>query len=218
MLTGDGAVERCAVELSREMLRDAAMIFSADKAQLEVRKQACSEALLYGDRRFIADYLYLARVDERIILPASALDADPWVVGAQNLIIDLRTGISRRYSRKDFVTRTLGCKLHIGATCPRWDQFMKEVFPDPDLRHYVHKAVGYSLTGSMREQCFFFLHGSGHNGKSKFIETIEVVMGELVARAGKGISKCHEMGRLSIARNGGYSRRSARPCQRNRRR
>ena len=38
---------------------------------------------------------------------------------------------------------------------------MEEVFPDRDLRHYVHKAVGYSLTGDMREQCFFFLHGNG---------------------------------------------------------
>jgi putative DNA primase/helicase len=73
---------------------------------------------------------------------------------------------------------------------------MEEVFPDRNLRHYVHKAVGYSLSGDMREQCFFFLHGSGHNGKSKFIETIEFMMGELVARAGKGI--------VSVTRWGDY--------------
>jgi putative DNA primase/helicase len=88
----------------------------------------------------------------------------------------------------------LGCPIIIGAACPRWEQFMEEVFPDPDLRHYVHKAVGYSLTGDIREQCFFFLYGTGHNGKSKFIETIEFVMGELVARAGKGIVSAAKWG------------------------
>jgi hypothetical protein len=37
----DGAIERRAVQLSCDMLRDAARIHGADKAQEEVRRQAC---------------------------------------------------------------------------------------------------------------------------------------------------------------------------------
>jgi putative DNA primase/helicase len=64
---------------------------------------------------------------------------------------------------------------------------MEEVFPDPELRHYVHKAIGYTLTGDTREQCFLFCYGTGRNGKSRFVEALEYVFGELATRAGKGI-------------------------------
>jgi len=38
------------------------------------------------------------------------------------------------------------------------------------------------LTGSTREQCFFFLFGQGQNGKSTFIETISSVLGDYAAK------------------------------------
>jgi putative DNA primase/helicase len=37
---------------------------------------------------------------------------------------------------------------------------------------------GYSLTGSVREQCLFALYGSGANGKTTFLECILFIMGE----------------------------------------
>jgi putative DNA primase/helicase len=126
-------------------------------------------------------------VDERILLSVSQLDNDPWLVGAKNAVIELKTNTIREYSRHDYITRTLGCEVDPQSTCPRWEQFMEEVFPDSELRHYVHKALGYTLTGNTEEECFFFCHGTGRNGKSKTITTAEHVFGGLWARAGKGI-------------------------------
>jgi len=70
------------------------------------------------------------------------------------------------------------------------------VFPDEEVRHFVHKAVGYSLTGDTREQCFFFPYGIGRNGKSVFVRTLERhVFGGLTVRAGRGITACPPNGK-----------------------
>ncbi|MFW1667438.1 phage/plasmid primase, P4 family, partial [Acinetobacter ursingii] len=61
---------------------------------------------------------------------------------------------------------------------PEWEAFLKQVFDnDLDLINYIQKAVGYSLTGSTKEQVMFILFGNGRNGKSIFLETISNVLG-----------------------------------------
>lgn len=195
-LDADGAVERFALAMSKAMLVAAADIKGTDDAAVRARNAAVKEALACGDRRNIADFVHLARVNPLVLLPVDKLDADPWVVGAKNLVVDLRTGAVRPYTRTDVITRTLACDVDPNATCPRWDKFMEEVFPDEDVRHYVHKAVGYSLTGAMREHVFFFLYGNGRNGKSTFVKTLEkYVLGKLCVRAGKGITTASENGK-----------------------
>jgi putative DNA primase/helicase len=195
-LDTDGAVKRFAVTLSKEMLVAAGNIPGNDEAAAAKRKAASKEALLCGDRHNIEDFVHLARVNPAVLLSVDKLDADPFVVGGRNWVIDLRTGASRAYTREDFLTRTLACDVDPNATCPRWEQFMVEVFPDEDVRHFVHKAVGYSLTGNMREHVFFFLYGGGRNGKSVFVKTLEkYVLGKLSVRAGKGITTASENGK-----------------------
>ncbi len=48
---------------------------------------------------------------------------------------------------------------------------------DAALVSFIRRAVGYSLTGDVREQCMFVLHGNGSNGKSTFLDTLESVLG-----------------------------------------
>lgn len=60
----------------------------------------------------------------------------------------------------------------------RWLQFMDEIFgKDEELKLFIQKAVGYSLTGSTEEQVMFFCYGTGQNGKSIFLNTITDIMG-----------------------------------------
>jgi len=195
-LDADGAVKRFAVTMSKEMLAAVAAIPGTDESAARKRAAAGKEALACGDYHNIDDFVRLASVDRRVLLPVDKLDADPFVVGAENWVIDLRTGKARAYTREDFITRALACSVDPNATCPRWEQFMEEVFPDEDVRHYVHRAAGYSLTGDMSEHVFFFLHGVGRNGKSVFVRTLErCVFGKLSVRAGRGITTANDNGK-----------------------
>ena len=49
---------------------------------------------------------------------------------------------------------------------------------DRDLQDFLQRAVGYTLTGDTREQCFFLLYGTGANGKSTFLETLQALLGD----------------------------------------
>lgn len=60
-----------------------------------------------------------------------------------------------------------------------WLDFLNDIFAgDKEVIRYIQKALGYSLTGSTREQVMFILHGKGRNGKSIFVETISEILGE----------------------------------------
>jgi putative DNA primase/helicase len=64
------------------------------------------------------------------------------------------------------------------ATAPTWDTFLERVVPDADVRRFVQKAIGYSMTGDVSEQVLFFLHGGGANGKSTFLNAILHALGD----------------------------------------
>ena len=60
--------------------------------------------------------------------------------------------------------------------CLHWKAFLDKVFPDKGLQNFIQKLVGYSLTGDISEQKFFFLYGSGANGKSTFLEALRLLL------------------------------------------
>ncbi|MCH4447332.1 phage/plasmid primase, P4 family [Staphylococcus haemolyticus] len=60
-----------------------------------------------------------------------------------------------------------------------WLDFLNDIFAgDKAIIRYIQKALGYSLTGSTREQVMFILFGKGRNGKSIFVETIAEILGD----------------------------------------
>ena len=67
---------------------------------------------------------------------------------------------------------------------------------------FLQTAVGYSLTGLSSEQCLFLLHGNGANGKSTFVNTIRVLLGDY--------SKQTPVETLMVKRAGGASNDLAR--------
>ena len=83
--------------------------------------------------------------------------------------------------------------------------FLQRVFDgDNELIDYIQRAVGYTLTGSIREQVFFVLHGTGSNGKSTFIETLRVLLGDY--------AKHTPFDTFLIKRDGGIPNDVARLC------
>src|SRR6185312_13285909 len=92
-------------------------------------------------------------------------DEDPFLLGVANGVIDLRDGSLRRGRPDDRITQHSSVAFDPNATCTRWLRFLGELFGDPEIVDYIHRAIGYSLTGDTREQCLFLCHGKGSNGK-----------------------------------------------------
>src|SRR5262249_57607799 len=87
------------------------------------------------------------RSEASVAIAPAALDADRWVLNVNNGAIDLRTGALHPHQRDDLCTKIVPIDYDPEATCPRWEQFLREIFlEDDDLIRFIHKAIGYSLT------------------------------------------------------------------------
>lgn len=105
-------------------------------------------------------------------------DKDDMLLNAQNGYIDLSTGILFDHDIEKMFTRISNAEYTDKEECPRWELFLDQIFDgNKELIRYVQKAVGYSMTGSTKEQVMFILFGNGRNGKSVFIDIVSEILG-----------------------------------------
>lgn len=105
------------------------------------------------------------------------LDADPYLLNTPGGIVDLRTGQMRPTRPDDLVSKQTA--VIPGGNAPRWLEFLREATRgDQSLVDYLQVVAGYCLTGSTKEQKFFFCHGGGGNGKGTFINALGHVLGD----------------------------------------
>ncbi|RYD35385.1 MAG: hypothetical protein EOP85_19065 [Verrucomicrobiaceae bacterium] len=129
-----------------------------------------------GNERTISLLLAAASKHAEVITELDKWDADENTVGVLNGLIDLRTLSYRPAAPPDYITKRLRVDYVEGASCPEWDKFINKVLPG-ELGPYICSLAGYTLSGSTDDQAFYFLHGSGKNGKSIFVETLSGLMG-----------------------------------------
>ncbi len=120
----------------------------------------------------------LAASDPSMQISVNEWDNNPWILGVQNGVLDLKTGAFRAAVKEDYVLRKCGCSYDPAAKCPRFDAFMEQVLPDQEVREFVIRTLGYSLTGSTIQQMLFFFYGQGANGKSTLVEVIQTLLGD----------------------------------------
>jgi len=148
------------------------------------RRNLVNFTLKLDKRGSMENMLKCAMSEEPIATSGSQWDTNHWLLGVKNGVVDLKTGVFRGGQREDWITKQVGCDYDPSATCSRWLQFLDEVMcGDVEMIDYLHRALGYSLTGDMREQCFFVAIGGGANGKSIFLDTLEYVWGDYGHRA-----------------------------------
>ena len=91
----------------------------------------------------------------------------------------MKTGQFRAATPADMLMRSTCVRYDDKATYPRWETFLQEIFLGRQtLIDYIHRAIGYTLTAEISEQCFFMLHGTGANGKSVLLSALLSLMGE----------------------------------------
>ncbi|MGD8720029.1 MAG: phage/plasmid primase, P4 family [Candidatus Zixiibacteriota bacterium] len=168
----DEILTRYAIECARARLAGAAKIHDEKK-----RKKAVTWAFTSENEPRIRGMLAIARDLPPISDDGSGWDVDPYLLGVDNGVVDLRSGELRRGRREDRVTRTVGFEYDLHAGAPRWERFLREVFVDEELVDWIQLAVGYSLTGDTSEQRFFLCYGGGANGKSVFLNALRNALG-----------------------------------------
>jgi putative DNA primase/helicase len=172
-------VERRAKQVVREMWRQVADIEETDFRNLLKKWALQSEAI--GKVRAMIEH---ARSEPGVAVAFAQFDARPMLFNVANGTLELTTQDFREHARADLLTKRSAVSYDPGATCPRWEQFLGEIFDgDADLVRYVQRAVGYTLTGDTREQCLHLMHGTGSNGKTTFLEVLTDLFGDYGTQA-----------------------------------
>ena len=167
------------------------------------RKDLFKHAMQSESRRSIEAMIALAKKEPGIPVLPDQLDADDWVAGASNGTIDLRTGELREPRREDLITKQLGVPYIKDAKCQDFkDWLFKALGEDQGLYSYVLRVMGYSLTGSIREEMFIFAHGPGGGGKGTLFKVLQKVLGEYagILRSEALMAKQHEQIPADIAK------------------
>lgn len=94
------------------------------------------------------------------------------LVTVDNGVLDLDTYQLHPHSPDYMLTRTFNATYNPDATCPRWLAFLEQVLPNPEVRAYVQRAMGYTLLGQADRRVMFLLYGPSGTGKSQFTEAL----------------------------------------------
>jgi len=130
-------------------------------------------------RHKLNNMLNLARSEPAIAKGQCDLNQQEYLLQFNNGVYDLRKNSFRDGRPSDYITQTVGYDYDEAADCPRFEQFLEEIFNgNQKLIDYIHKYIGYTISGDISDQSFLLLHGSGSNGKSVFLETLRILLGD----------------------------------------
>ena len=145
-----------------------------------------------------------------VIVKHGEFDKEDMLLNTESGYVDLSSGELHDHDiDKKFSHQTVA-EYSDNVDAPLWDKFLNQIFNnDEELIHYVQKAIGYSFTGSVDEQCLFILNGRGRNGKSVFSNVVSDVAGNyakqmnvqtIVAKKNQSGSANSDVARLEGAR------------------
>ncbi len=171
----DGQAQRLAGQTAR-----ARYMAAGDIPDNKARGELAFWAILSENQSKVKNALGAASTLRTLATTIDDWDAAPNLLATKDgATVDLSTGLARLPKREDYLTMAAGVAYDPEATCPRWEQFLSEIFNgDKELISYVQRAVGYSLTGETSEQKMFICHGLGANGKSTFLEIVGALAGD----------------------------------------
>jgi len=170
-----GKEQECAKATCDELMASGLMAYKADP---DKGKRQVMDALAAHRLPRILAMLKLAISEPGMAVTDKELDADPMLLGVENGVVNLRTGGFLRNEPQMLITRFCNAKFDPNASCPRWMQFLVEVFQaDDETIISLQRLLGYTLTGWVTEEILVICFGFGSNGKSIFSNTVHRIVG-----------------------------------------
>ena len=118
-----------------------------------------------------------------IPVTSDEFNKDDLLLNTDSGIVDLRTGKILPFDRNKLISKSTHCKVSFEKS-QIWEDFLYSILDDgtPEntkaMIDSMQTCLGYSLSGSIREQVFFLLFGGGSNGKSTLVEQINHTIGD----------------------------------------
>ncbi|BDD92414.1 hypothetical protein PanNE5_18540 [Pandoraea sp. NE5] len=186
-----GEADRAAKQVLDQMRDEAIKLFKAASDDPKT-KRAMTEVVRASKATNLRAMIEMGRSESGMTRSLSDFDSDPMKLGATNGVIDLQRGTLIPISPDLLVTKRCNVAFDPRATSPRWIQFLVDVQPDPAIREFLQRWVGYCLTGSVRDHKLVFLHGGGANGKSVFVELLAWLLGDYAKKVATEMLMQHQ--------------------------
>lgn len=134
----------------------------------------------------------LTEAAPHLTIPHEDLDAEPLAVNCQSgtlrfsVDVDPETGTRTAqwkidaHNRADQISRIIDAQYRHDAACPQFLKFINRVQPSQEMRRYIQRWLGLSLTG-LPVQAIMFWYGDGANGKSVLAELMARMLGSYSA-------------------------------------
>ena len=105
--------------------------------------------------------------------PTKLLDSDPYLLGCENGVVDLKICAFRQGQPEDMISKSVGYDFVLEPDLERDAQVaacMEQIYPVTEEREYVQLFGGYCLLGDHPQKKLLLLTDvrDGYNGKSTF--------------------------------------------------
>ena len=108
---------------------------------------------------------------------------DDYLLNTDSGIVDLKTGDIHPFDPNQMLSKNTNVKVSYDE--PKvWLHFLHGIFERGNVQETeeiiecIQKCLGYSLSGSTKEQCMFLCYGNGSNGKTTFQEIVNHIIGD----------------------------------------
>lgn len=168
-----GEVERRAKECVRNLFAEAATLDGEKRTALALHAVKSEQA------NRIDAMIRMARSEPGVCISHDEFDDRPWHLTVRNGTVDLRTGALGPHDRLHLSTKIVDVDYDPDATCSVWRATLDTLFAsNQPLIDYLQRAIGYSMSGSTREQVLHLCYGTGANGKSTVFDVLARLSGD----------------------------------------
>lgn len=125
------------------------------------------------------------------LVTASDFDQHDYLLNVQNGVVNLQDGTLQPHDPDLRFTYCLDVEFNPATHNTEWENFLRGALRNDkrgvvgasldELLQWLQMAVGYCLTGSTKEEIFFYIHGPERSGKGTFTETMLSLLGKPLA-------------------------------------
>jgi putative DNA primase/helicase len=157
---------------------DGVLLTSDYKERIEIEKFAMKSESMRNRKAMVEAASKITNIN----ITNDELDRNQWLLNVRNGTVDVTTGDFKPHDRADFITKIANVDFDPDADCPVWKKFVREIMNyNNELVMFLQTACGWGITANTGEQVMFILFGSGANGKSTFLNTIQTILGDYAA-------------------------------------